>query len=63
MNCDKKKIMEKSVSVFKGTPFKSFEHTMTFFRKMFLKKILIIHKNAFYTNSRFWSQKYVHNKK
>ena len=32
----KKHFVERSFSGFKGAPFKPFEHTMTFFRKMFL---------------------------
>ena len=66
MNVEKKNLKhfaEKSFSVFKGAPFKSFEHTKTFFGKMFLIFFSTFIKNAFGTNSRFFSHKYAHNKK
>ena len=53
---------KKSFSVFEGARYKPFEHTMTFFRKMF-QFFLTFMKNAFDTNSRIFAQKYTRNKK
>ena len=54
-NCWKKNLKKfaekKSFSVFEGTPFKPFKHTMTFF---LFNLIFNIHKNAFDTNSRIF---------
>ena len=44
-------------------PFKHFEHTKTFFCKMFLIFFSTFIKNAFFTNQRFVSQKCARNKK
>ena len=67
MNVEEKKLKhfaDKSFSVFEGAPFKSFEHAMTFLRKMhFFSFFSTFIKNAFDTNSRFFSQKYARNKK
>ena len=49
-----KKFAEKSFSVFEGLKGGPFEHTKTFFRQNVFHFI----KNAFATNSRFFSQKY-----
>ena len=48
--------------MFEGAPFKPFEHTVTFFRKMF-KFFSSFIENAFDDNSIFFSQKYAHNTK
>ena len=59
-----KHFVEKSFSVFEGAPFRPFEHTMIFSAKyIYIFFLLNNHKNAFYTNSRFVSQKYAPNKK
>ena len=51
----KKHLAEKSFS--EGAIFKPFKHTMIFFRKMFLIYFFTFLKNAFDTNSRFFSTK------
>ena len=52
-----KHFAEKSFSVIEGAPFKPFEHTMTYIRKMFfLIFFSILMKRAFYTNSRFFKK-------
>ena len=54
-----KKMQKKSFSVFKGTPFKPFKHTMTFSAKCLHFFSTFIKKNTFDTKS----QKHPHNKK
>ena len=55
-----KQFAENSFSVFKGAPFKPFEHTMTFSAKCIKLFALTFIKNAFATNSRFFSDKNMH---
>ena len=65
MNGEKqlKHLVEISFRVFEGAPFKHFEHSKTFSRKMFLIIFLTFVKNAFDTNLIFVSQKCARNKK
>ena len=66
MNVKKKlkNILQKeSFSVFEGAPFKPFGHNMTYFRKMFLILFSTFIKNEFGSKTRFFLQKYAHNKK
>ena len=61
--CDKKIIKHfanQSFSVFKGAIFGIFEHTKTFFGKMFYNFFVTFMKNAFATNSWFFIKQNAH---
>ena len=64
MNVEKKTkkniMLKKTVSLFEGTPFKPFEHTKTFFRKILLIFFFNIHENAFDNNSIFFFKQKMH---
>ena len=53
-------VRKKNHNVFKGFKGGPFEHPKTFFRKIYIFFFTFI-KNAFYTNSRFFPQKYARN--